>query len=136
MPDVSVRESSGEDASAVRTIIGDDLPQTHRPDVKVAELEGRIAGAAIVRHDFFGHDFIELIVVEPWARRRGVATALVRCIVDEGAREKVFTSTNESNEPMRRLLAVLGWTPVGVISGLDEGDPEHFFVAPTARTAE
>jgi hypothetical protein len=45
----------------------------------------------------------------------------------------MFTSTNESNTPMRELLRSEGWSPSGVLAGLDEGDPEHVFFhdAPT-----
>jgi len=37
---------------------------------------------------------------------------------------------------MKRLLARLGWRSVGVVCGLDEGDPELFFLAPTGEPAE
>jgi len=47
---------------------------------------------------------------------------------------KLFTSTNLSNQPMQRLLARLGWRSVGIVYGLDEGDPELFYLAPRAIT--
>jgi hypothetical protein len=31
---------------------------------------------------------------------------------------------------MQRLLARLGWSSVGIVYGLDEGDPELFYLAP------
>jgi len=40
---------------------------------------------------------------------------------------RVFVSTNESNAPMRELLRHAGRTASGVLTGLDEGDPEHVF---------
>lgn len=49
----------------------------------------------------------------------------------------MFTSANESNIPMRALLRHEGWTPSGVLTGLDEGDPEHvFFRDAPARSAQ
>jgi hypothetical protein len=39
----------------------------------------------------------------------------------------LWTSTNESNAPMRALLAAHGYIPSGAVEGLDEGDPELFF---------
>jgi hypothetical protein len=39
----------------------------------------------------------------------------------------VVTSTNESNTPMRELLRSEGWHLSGVLTGLDEGDPEQVF---------
>ncbi|HUZ56480.1 MAG TPA: hypothetical protein VMU94_28645 [Streptosporangiaceae bacterium] len=43
---------------------------------------------------------------------------------------------NLSNQPMQRLLARLGWRSVGIVYGLDEGDPELLFLAPTGEPAE
>lgn len=40
---------------------------------------------------------------------------------------KLFTSTNESNAPMRALLLRLGFEASGVIHNLDPGDPELVF---------
>ena len=44
---------------------------------------------------------------------------------------KMFTSTNLSNAPMQRLLRARLWNPCGILNGLDEGDPEVFFVKST-----
>jgi hypothetical protein len=41
--------------------------------------------------------------------------------------KQVFTSTNESNQPMRSLLQAERWSFSGELSGLDEGDPELVF---------
>ena len=38
--------------------------------------------------------------------------------------DKLFTSTNQSNEPMQQLLTRLGYKPSGVIYNVDPGDPE------------
>ncbi len=38
--------------------------------------------------------------------------------------DKLFTSTNQSNRPMQKLLEKLGYQPSGYIENLDEGDPE------------
>jgi hypothetical protein len=32
---------------------------------------------------------------------------------------------------MQRLLGRLGWQSAGIVYGLDEGDPELFFLAPS-----
>lgn len=42
--------------------------------------------------------------------------------------EKIFTSTNASNRPMRQLLIQLGYQHSGTIENLDPGDPELIFV--------
>ncbi|MHC8315013.1 hypothetical protein [Pseudomonas sp. LB3P31] len=42
--------------------------------------------------------------------------------------DKIFTSTNVSNMPMRQLLEQLGYQPSGTVENLDPGDPELIFV--------
>ncbi len=41
---------------------------------------------------------------------------------------KLFTSTNQSNQPMQQLLDALGYLPSGVIHNLDPGDPELVYM--------
>lgn len=82
----------------------------------------------LLQHDWFGHPFIELLVVHPGHRRRGIGRAMLCHLLATAGPGKVFASTNESNEPMRRLLESEGFTASGVIHNLDEGDPERVFV--------
>jgi GNAT superfamily N-acetyltransferase len=85
-------------------------------------------GFAIVTRHFYGFPFVDLLVVAEAARRRGVGLALMsRCEADHDA-DRIFTSTNESNASMRRLLAKADWSVSGVIENLDPGDPELVFV--------
>ncbi len=89
---------------------------------------GEILGFAIVTRHFFGFPFVDLLVVAEAARRHGVGLALMaQCEADHDA-DRIFTSTNESNAPMRRLLAKADWSVSGVIENLDPGDPELVFV--------
>jgi ribosomal protein S18 acetylase RimI-like enzyme len=76
---------------------------------------------------FFGRDFIELLVVDPAARRSGIGRALLRRALASAGTPQVFTSTNHSNQPMRSLLRAEGWSFSGALDGLDEGDPELVF---------
>jgi GNAT superfamily N-acetyltransferase len=94
----------------------------------VAVERGQIAGFLVLRRGhFYGRDFIDLLYVAPPWRRRGAGRALMRAAIRNASTPRVFTSTNESNMPMRNLLHGEGWTPSGVLTGLDEGDPEHVF---------
>ena len=94
----------------------------------VAVQHGDIAGFLSLRPGHFYHrDFIDLLFVAPRWRRYGLGRGLVRAALRSASTSRVFTSTNASNTPMRELLRSEGWRPCGVLTGLDEGDPEHVF---------
>jgi GNAT superfamily N-acetyltransferase len=94
----------------------------------VAVERGEITGFLVLRPGhFYGRDFIDLLYVAPPRRRQGTGRALIRAALRNASTSRVFVSTNESNTPMRTLLRSEEWTPSGVLTGLDEGDPEHVF---------
>ncbi|CAB3731052.1 GNAT family N-acetyltransferase [Achromobacter kerstersii] len=86
-----------------------------------------VIGYGVLNQSFFEHDFIPLIVVKASARRRGVATAIMRTLESQ-CQGKLFTSTNTSNIAMRQLLGRLGYIESGRIENLDDNDPELVFV--------
>jgi GNAT superfamily N-acetyltransferase len=89
---------------------------------------GAVTGFVIVMPaHFFGRDFVELLIVDPTARRSGIGRALLRHAVAAAGTSQVFTSTNTSNHPMRTLLEAEGWSFSGELDGLDDGDPELVF---------
>ncbi len=94
----------------------------------VAEADGRIAGYVIASNEFFSRPFIDLVVVADDRRRQGIGTALMAACEAAHDDDRLFTSTNESNAPMRALLARAGYQVSGVIENLDPGDPELVFV--------
>lgn len=99
-----------------------------------AVADGEALGFALVTRHFFGFPFVDLLVVADDARRRGVGLALMsQCERDHDA-DRIFTSTNESNAPMRGLLDKAGWQASGQIDNLDPGDPELVFVKFRAPT--
>ena len=51
----------------------------------------------------------------------------MRAALQNASTPRAFASTNESNTPIKELLRSEDWTPSGVLTGLDEGDPEHVF---------
>lgn len=98
----------------------------------VAESGGAVVGYALVTHNFYGNGMVEVVYVAEGARRRGIGTRLVQHAVRLSDTPKVFTSTNESNLPMRALLTAQGFEHTGTIHNLDEGDPELvFFLRPS-----
>jgi GNAT superfamily N-acetyltransferase len=94
----------------------------------VAAEDGALAGFAVSNRSFFHRPFIELVVVAEERRRRGVGMALVMHCVGLEAPDAVWTSTNESNGPMRRLLNAAGFIESGRVENLDAGDPELIFL--------
>ncbi|MDN6858978.1 GNAT family N-acetyltransferase [Pseudomonas sp. CAN2814] len=87
-----------------------------------------LLGYGVLDYSFFEQAFIPLVVVGDSARRRGVGSAILRALESRSGAAKLFTSTNASNEPMRRLLGKLGFIGSGQVENLDEGDPELIFV--------
>lgn len=86
-------------------------------------------GYVALTRDFFHQPFIEMLIVAEDDRRTGVGIALIehcKTLVPGG--EKLWTSTNRSNAPMRALLAKAGFVESGVVENLDEGDPELIFL--------
>ncbi|MFG2566169.1 GNAT family N-acetyltransferase [Streptomyces sp. NPDC048567] len=89
---------------------------------------GTPLGYCVLEYTFFEQGFVTLLMVAPEARRRGVGHRLLEAAAATCTTPKLFTSTNVSNQPMQRLLQRAGWTPAGLLHGLDEGDPELFYL--------
>jgi ribosomal protein S18 acetylase RimI-like enzyme len=96
-------------------------------DVRVLMLDGELVGYAIMG-EFFGHPLLERIHTAVPLRRRGVASALMANIEIGFDGDRMFVSTNESNDTMRELLIKRGYRVSGMVENLDPGDPELFFV--------
>ncbi|WP_347905307.1 GNAT family N-acetyltransferase [Pseudomonas purpurea] len=85
-------------------------------------------GYGCLDRSFFGEWFISLVVVSSTFRRSGVGRQIVTYLERCSTAQKIFTSTNTSNAPMRQLLRQLGYQDSGRIENLDAGDPELIFV--------
>jgi ribosomal protein S18 acetylase RimI-like enzyme len=95
----------------------------------LAERDGRIVGFSVLTRTFFHSFFIDLLIVAEADRRTGAGTAMMKHLIGlMPPGEKLWTSTNQSNAPMRALLPRLGFIESGRIDNLDEGDPELVFV--------
>jgi ribosomal protein S18 acetylase RimI-like enzyme len=91
--------------------------------------DGVAAGYVVLTRSFFRSPFIEMLVVSPQHRRQGIGRALVEhCMGLVPPQQKLWTSTNESNFPMRQMLQQLGFLYTGQFFGLDEGDPERIYL--------
>ena len=112
--------------------IGQWLADGH---MHVAELDGTLAGYRVQHRHFFGEAFIEMLMVAAPLRGHGVGRALLLHATSRSAGARLFTSTNQSNTNMQRLLAAAGFVQCGIVHGLDEDDPEliYRFTADDAR---
>ncbi|MNT43159.1 Acetyltransferase (GNAT) family protein [compost metagenome] len=95
-------------------------------------VDGRAAAYGVLHHQFFNCGFIEMLMVAPGDRQRGLARQLVDHLRSICARPKLFTSTNRSNTAMQTVLLRAGFQRSGHIDNLDEGDPEWVFFCPVS----
>jgi GNAT superfamily N-acetyltransferase len=132
-----IRLAEAADAEAIGVLdrewtpIRDRAARFHRAASEarllVAAINGQLVGYAALG-SFFGYGFLELLAVRPDRRRQRIATALIEAVESRCGTTTLFTSTNQSNRPMRRLCKRLGFRPSGRIEDLDDGDPELFYV--------
>lgn len=93
-----------------------------------ADESGTPVGYGCLDHSFFGEFFIPLVIVSSAFRRSGIGRRIMTHLEQVSTAQKVFTSTNTSNLPMRELLAQMGYQYSGTLEHLDPGDPEMVFV--------
>jgi len=92
---------------------------------------GHMVAYGILTRGFFQRPFVEMLNVAEDERRKGYGASLLAALEARGLRYgELWTSTNRSNKPMRRLLKKRGFVLAGCISGLDVGDPELFYRKP------
>ena len=94
----------------------------------VAVIDNTVVGYSALEYTFFGYGFVAMLMVQKGSRRRGVGTALLTCLEERCETDRLFTSTNESNQPMQALLESMSYEPSGTVYNLDDGDPELFYV--------
>lgn len=93
----------------------------------VGEQQGQALAYGVLTRHFFGQPFIEMVMVGKAYRGHGRGAAILEYFKSAQAGQKLFSSTNLSNQPMQSLFLKQGFKPSGYIDNLDEGDPEIIF---------
>jgi RimJ/RimL family protein N-acetyltransferase len=86
-----------------------------------------VVGFLLFNYSFFDNGWIDLIIIEKKYRGKGIAVEVFQLIGSGCKTEKLFTSTNRSNNSMQKALNKSGFVFAGELTGLDEGDPELFY---------
>lgn len=94
----------------------------------ISKEDGKTVGYLIFSNNFFDSNFIELLMVNPVFHNKGIGSSLIRYYENTISNEKIFTSTNLSNQKMINLLKKLKFVDSGIIFNLDDNDPELVFV--------
>lgn len=95
-------------------------PTPQGRDSYVAELDGRVAGIALVRQKFLLGDYLELLGVAGWARKQGVGGRLLTHV-----EQLVFSRTNnlfacvsDFNLAAREFYKKMGYQEIGPMPNL------------------
>jgi len=89
------------------------LPQGR--DSYVAELDGRVAGIALVKQKFLLGDYLELLGVAEWARQKGIGSLLLKHVeqlVFERTKN-LFACVSDFNRSARDFYEKQGYQEIG-----------------------
>lgn len=89
--------------------------------------DGKSVAYFVFNYRFFRNGFLEMIYVKEGMRGNGIGSAILDYIETLCEKEKLFTSTNESNDRMHSLMAKKNFVRSGIIENLDEADPEIIY---------
>jgi len=132
MNESCIRPMQPEDRAAVVQLLGESnpwrtlgytaadwdrifCPTPQGRDSYVAELDGRVAGIAIVRQRFLAGDYLELLGVAEWARKKGIGRLLLDHIQQLvfGRTRNLFACVSDFNEQARAFYKKLGYQEIG-----------------------
>ncbi|PHB07908.1 GNAT family N-acetyltransferase [Bacillus wiedmannii] len=99
----------------------------------IVKEDNSISGFLTYDTNFFDCTFLSLIIVSPTKRRQGYASSLISYMLSHSPTQKIFSSTNESNESMQKVFNSNGFIRSGIVENLDEGDPEIIFYTKKLR---
>lgn len=132
MKELSIRPMQSEDRAAVVQLLGDSdpwrtlgygatdwnrifCPTPQGRDSYVADIDGRVAGIAIVRQQFLAGDYLELLGVAEWARHRGIGHRIldyIERLVFERTKN-LFACVSDFNQQARAFYKKQGFQEIG-----------------------
>jgi ribosomal protein S18 acetylase RimI-like enzyme len=132
MTDPVVRAMTAEDRTAVIELLADSdpwkrlgykgsdwdsyfMPFPQGRDSYVVDLNGRVAGIAVVRRKFLLGDYLELLGVADWARGKGLGRRLlahVEATVFTTAKN-LFACVSDFNDQARHFYKKQGYQEIG-----------------------
>lgn len=89
------------------------LPQGR--DCYIVELDGQVAGVAIVKQKFLLGDYLELLGVAVWARQKGIGGQLLKHIEELVFQrtKNLFACVSDFNEPARAFYKKQCYQEIG-----------------------
>ncbi|MBH0195752.1 MAG: GNAT family N-acetyltransferase [Nitrospira sp.] len=89
------------------------LPQGR--DSYVAELDGRVAGVALVKQKFLLGDYLELLGVAEWARQKGIGSLLLKHVEQLvfDRTKNLFACVSDFNQSARDFYEKQGYQEIG-----------------------
>lgn len=112
---------------------GDRKGELHDGRCHVATQDGCVIGYISFSFDgFIGKPFISFLAVAEEYRRQKIATKLIEHAERKVGNNRVFISTEDTNQDMLLLLKNMNWTDAGSVQGInDDGSAEVFFYRDT-----
>ncbi len=90
--------------------------------------DSKILAYATFDPDWFGCTFLKLVVTDKSVRRTGMASALIQYIEDHHCLSgKFFSSTEDDNEPSKRMHEKHGFVVSGWLDNLPQPHREIFY---------
>jgi ribosomal-protein-alanine N-acetyltransferase len=132
MNDSHIRAMQAEDRAEIVQLLGESdpwrtlgytiadwnrifCPLPHGRDSYVAELDGRVAGVALVKQKFLLGDYLELLGVAEWARQKGIGGLLLKHVehlVFERTKN-LFACVSDFNQSARDFYKKQGYQEIG-----------------------
>lgn len=132
MNDSHIRAMQAEDRAEIVQLLGESdpwrtlgytIPDWNRifsplpqgRDSYVAELDGRVAGVALVKQKFLLGDYLELLGVAEWARQKGIGSLLLKHVEQLvfGRTKNLFACVSDFNQSARDFYKKQGYQEIG-----------------------